>query len=101
VNDSRHIELPKSGKNLCIQQTAGLLIHCQCKRQCARMLFAFSQRSSCTLLRLAWRRSSHNGRDFALLPKEHFGFHGAAVRAFEAVDCKISANCMWPDHIEL
>ena len=22
----------------------------------------------------------------ALLPKEHFGFHGAAVRAFEAVD---------------
>jgi hypothetical protein len=53
--------------------------------------------ADCIFLRRAWQRSGH-GRDFTLLLKEHFSVHGAAVRTFEAVDCKINANWMWPDH---
>jgi hypothetical protein len=46
-------------------------------------------------------RLTSSGGDFALLPQEDFGFHGAAVCAFEAVNCQISANWMRPDHVEL
>jgi hypothetical protein len=49
----------------------------------------------------AWQRSSPYRRDFALLLKKHFSFHGAAVRTFETVDCKINANRMWADHAGL
>jgi hypothetical protein len=58
----------------------------------------FRPSAAVLLLRLAWQQSSHYGRDLALLPKEHFSFYSAAVRTFEAVDCQISANWMWPDH---
>jgi hypothetical protein len=34
------------------------------------------------------------GQRPARLPKEDFGLHGAAVRAFELVDCKTAANWM-------
>jgi hypothetical protein len=57
--------------------------------------------ADCIFLRWAWQRSTHYGRDFALLPKEHFSFHRTAVRTFEAVDRKISANWMWPDYARL
>jgi hypothetical protein len=38
---------------------------------------------------------------FALLPHEDFGFHSAAVRAFEAVHYKVRSSCVGLDNSQL
>jgi len=45
-------------------------------------------------LRALTVRLASSGGVFALLPQEDFGFHSAAMRAVEAVYCKVRASWM-------